>query len=297
MVLVIGEILFDLFPDARRIGGAPFNFAFHLRHLGFDVRFVSRVGDDEPGRALASFLKASGFPPEDLQTDPARPTGRVSVSIARDGSHRFHIARDAAYDYIEFDDRLKKLCAAPPVLVYYGTLIQRTGSGRALVRDCLAAAGRSALKFCDINLRKDCYTPETVSGAVAAADILKLSDEELPVLAPNGSSPPAEQAMRLAEAAGLDTLILTRGSRGSLWASSGSCRSHPVPDGPAETFVDAVGAGDAYAAMAAAGRLSGLPDPDTMALAQDFAGRICGIPGALPGDASFYTAFKHRLSQ
>lgn len=305
MILVIGEILFDLFPDDRRIGGAPFNFAFHLRQLGFDVRFISRVGKDSLGNELKAFLHRNGFPAEDLQTDTTHATGRVTVSLTPDGSHSFDIVRDTAYDHLEFNDHLKKLCTAPPELIYFGTLIQRTDNGRALVKNCLSAAGPTGIKFCDINLRPACYTPEVVADAVAAADILKLSDEELHRL--DSSQETTQKASletqikNLARSSDIDTVILTRGKKGSIWATREDILSHPVPSedtaGDNTAIADTVGAGDAYAAMAAAGRLNGLPDGRTMSLAQDFASRICSIRGALPQSPSFYTDFKRGLSR
>ncbi len=295
MILVIGEILFDLFPDERRIGGAPFNFAFHLRHLGFDVRFISRVGKDTLGNELKDFLHRHGFAAQDLQTDPAHATGRVTVSLKSDGSHVFDIVRDTAYDHIEFTDHLKGLCTAPPDLLYFGTLIQRTENGHALVKNCLSAAGPSCVTFCDINLRPGCYTPKIAADTVAAADILKLSDEELDIIAPGRDADLETRIRHLARSSNPETVILTRGEKGSIWATRQDTLSHPVPGKKRAAVADTVGAGDAYAAMAAAGRLKGLPDSQTMALAQEFAGRICEIRGALPHSPSFYTDFKRGL--
>ncbi len=300
MILVIGEILFDLFPAYKRIGGAPFNFAFHLKRLGFDVRFISRVGNDDLSNEILAFLGAHEFDTGDIQTDPVHATGTVEVSMASEGSggsgesHSFSIVTDTAYDHICFDESLADLCASSPALVYFGTLIQRTRNGRALIRNCLTSAGSASCKFCDINLRPDCYTPQVVDNAVAATNILKLSHEELDVLAPDQKVPLKSRAANLITDTGPDLVILTRGEHGSIWATRQHVLEHPAPNDI--EIADTVGAGDAYAAMSAAGRMAGLKDQETMALAQDFAGRICGLKGALPPNRSFYTEFLSRLS-
>ncbi len=305
MILILGEILFDLFPSYKRIGGAPFNFAFHLKHLGFDVRFISRVGNDDLGNEILAFLNSHGFDTGDIQTDPVYATGTVDVSMAKDefggsdesgGSHSFSIVKNTAYDHICFDKSLRDLCASDPELVYFGTLIQRTPNGRDLIRECLTSAGSAPCKFCDINLRPDCYTSQVVDDAIVAADILKLSNDELNVLAPDRTASLEKRAADLITETGPDLVILTRGEHGSIWVTRQKELTHPVPDKTDITIADTVGAGDAYAAMSAAGRLVGLEDKKTMALAQDFASRICGIKGALPPNPSFYTQFLSRLS-
>lgn len=104
MIIVPGEILLDVFPNYRRIGGAPFNFAYHLHHFGLPVRFVSRVGRDADGEYIRSRLKTLNFDDRFIQTDAVHPTGRVNVVMEDDGSHRFEILPDTAYDHIVLDD-------------------------------------------------------------------------------------------------------------------------------------------------------------------------------------------------
>lgn len=297
MILVIGEILFDLFPSYKRIGGAPFNFAFHLKQLGFEVRFVSRVGQDNMGRDILDFLGRNGFEPKDIQIDPSHGTGRVKVSVAGDGSHSFSIVQNMAYDHILFDTTLKSLCQSNPELIYFGTLIQRTRAGENLIQKSLASTGKNTCKFCDVNLRPDCYTPSVLENAVSSSNILKLSEEELDILVPDqGISIPA-QAVRLLErpARGPDLIMLTQGAEGSIWMSKEKSLQLPQPTAPPMKVKDTVGAGDAYAAMAAAAILAHVPDSQAMVLAHDFAGRICCIKGSLPRDTAIYNEFKSRL--
>ncbi len=297
MILVIGEILFDLFPSYKRIGGAPFNFAFHLKHLGFEVRFISRVGRDDLGRGILDFLERHGFDPRDIQIDSGHETGRVEIAMAEDGSHSFSIVPNMAYDNIEFDTALKNLCQSSPDLIYFGTLIQRTPGGENLIQKSLADTGKNTCKFCDVNLRPGCYTQSVLNYAIASSDILKLSQEELNILVPAQNLSPPAQATRLLKgpAEGLDLIMLTQGKNGSTWVSRENCLQMPLPQDHPLKIKDTVGAGDAYAAMAIAAKLTHMPDDQAMLLAQKFAGCICGIKGALPQDISIYREFKSRL--
>ena len=138
VILSIGEILFDVFPQYRRIGGAPFNFAYHLRGLGFPVRFVSRVGKDEAGQEILSFIAGAGFTGSDIQIDADRATGTVEVELDDEGVPRFTILENVAYDSIAFDDTVKAALNAGPAMICFGSLIQRTRQGFSTIRRVLA---------------------------------------------------------------------------------------------------------------------------------------------------------------
>jgi len=300
MILVLGEILFDLFPAYRRIGGAPFNFAFHLKQLGFEVAFVSRVGKDALGEEILSFVKDNGFNPRHIQVDLDHPTGTVDISVDRDGDHRFFIVPDRAYDHLEWTQDLETLCETGPAMVYFGTLIQRTPRAKALVDQILTAAGGRALHFCDINLRPGCWTRAVVDASISRSDILKLNTEELESLFPDPELDTLSMASELLSSpgpspGGPSLVILTRGENGAVWVTARGTLDCPADGNTPTQVADTVGAGDAYAAMAAAGRLAGLPDRETMSMAQAFAGRICTIQGAIPGDDTLYQDYKKRL--
>lgn len=290
-VLVAGEILFDVFPEYRRIGGAPFNFAFHLKKLGFPVRFVSRVGADERGREILDFLETHGFPPEDIQVDPDRETGSVRVHTDSKGDHVFEIKKNAAYDFIQLTDDVKHLVSENVRLIYFGTLVQRTDHGFHTMQRILGSRSESAEAFLDINLRPECYTPATIDASLKAADILKLNlDELVHITGPAESETDMQRAVdRLRQEYGVKKVILTKAERGSELVS----QNGRFTDGPKTGIrvADTVGAGDGYAAMAAAGHLTGLPEQRTIFLAGMFADRICGIKGALPDSGDFYDQF------
>ncbi len=119
MILSIGEILFDIFPSYRRPGGAPFNVAFHLRSLGFDAAFASRVGTDDLGSEMLAYLRSVGFPADLVQRDDVHPTGQVNVELDRSGNATFSILHDVAYDYLELSKDIEKALASTR-LVYFG---------------------------------------------------------------------------------------------------------------------------------------------------------------------------------
>ena len=123
MILVIGEILFDVFPNYRRLGGAPFNFAYHLKNFGFDVRFISRIGRDDAGREILDRLELARFDLKDLQIDDLRPTGTVNVRLDKSGAPQFDIIADVAFDRIEFIPESHSDLIEGARLIYFGTLV------------------------------------------------------------------------------------------------------------------------------------------------------------------------------
>lgn len=167
-------------------------------------------------------------------------------------------------------------------MIYFGTLIQRTDNGRALVNKTLAACP-DALRFCDINLRPECWTRETAARTMSRAHILKLNLEELDILAPPAKQDPASRAASLLNPGGPGLVIVTRGEQGALWITQDTVLAGPDSEHTVLEVADTVGAGDAYAAMAAAGRLSGLPNRETLELAHEFAAHICTVQGPFQG--------------
>lgn len=299
MILVIGEILFDQFPTYKRIGGAPFNFAFHMKALGFEVRFISRVGRDKAGKQLREFIEKNKFDPMDVQEDPDHPTGLVEVTMTDDGLHSFSILPGMAYDHIAFDSHLKTLCSQQVQLLYFGTLVQRTKAGADLIKRVIEHLPGTAIKFCDINLRPECYSYNSIKASLESAQILKLNHEELNIIIPGPGQGIKTKALNLMKTHSLELIILTRGEKPSFWFLPDICLEGPDPLVSQNKAMpaDTVGAGDAYSAMAMAGRLSGQKEMDALIYAQEFAGRICAIQGALPDNESIYREFKPRLGK
>lgn len=297
MIIAIGEILLDLFPDRSVIGGAPFNFAFHLKKMGFPVRFISRIGRDDPGDRIVEFLTHHGFQLDDIQTDPDHATGTVRVTPS-DKENAFIIAEDAAWDHLLFDPHVSELIHRHPSLIYFGSLIQRTRNGRHFIERAARLTDDRTIRFCDINLRAGHYTRRSIRSSLDLCTVLKINLDELDDISEwilhDNAYPPETAADRIRAIHRLDHVILTMGSRGSLWKTSGEqTLTGAVPPG---RFVDSVGAGDAYAAVCAAGLLTGLPVHRIMSLAGRFAGLICGIRGALPPDDDIYSFLKQEIT-
>jgi fructokinase len=297
VILVIGEILVDIFPEYRRIGGAPFNFSYHLRQAGLPVCFVSRIGKDNTGKEISEFLLQNNFDALAVQTDDFRPTGRVMVYPEAGGGHRFEIIKDTAYDHIELPDSPYTVTGQTPSLIYFGTLVQRTPEMFARLQEFLEHRDSKSRCFCDINLRPDCYTTETVLRSVAQADILKINHEELATISSMLSRPAESEdefVQWLMAAYGIEMVSLTLGERGSRLYTPGSRHETGVPDkGPT---VDTVGAGDAYAAVVALGYLQNWQPGRILSEAADFAARICRIQGAIPEKRDFYAPLIQRLT-
>ena len=291
MIVVIGEILIDRFPDYERIGGAPFNFAFHLKKLGFPVRFITRVGDDRNGRRIVDRLKQSGFERRDIQIDERRPTGTVRVKLDPQGVPHFDICEDVAYDYLDLDIGLPPDTGAPK-MIYFGTLLQRTDAARGQVQRFLKRYGQGATRFCDINMRPPHVNAQAVIESLRQADLLKLNEDELTdiqgrLTGPQGA---ADFIPWLMGNFAISAVALTRGSRGSSFFSRDGQISSPAS--LEADVIDTVGAGDGFAAILAAGYLRRLGWDDTLARASRFAARICRIPGAIPDDNAFYDDFR-----
>ena len=295
MIIVIGEILFDLFPKFKRLGGAPFNFAYHLKKFGFPVRFISRIGKDDNGREILDRIQAAGFDQSDIQLDDTHPTGTVEVQLDKEGIPEFHIIPDVAYDYIEFKAELYEEPLQDAELVYFGTLAQRTHSGFEEVQRFLGRKQSTTRAFCDLNLRRDSYTDNVIKASLQATDILKLSTDELGELKriTEGERDDSDFIRQLMAEYTLNTVALTQGAAGSnLYTQEGLFH---VSSEPLEFMVDTVGAGDAYAAILAAGILKKWPPQKTLAMAAVFAARICTIEGAIPESEGFYEPIRKQM--
>jgi fructokinase len=292
VILVIGEILFDVFPDYKRLGGAPFNFAYHLKNFGFEVRFISRIGKDAAGKEIRDKLEACGFDRDDIQTDDVHPTGTVTVRLDKKGSPRFDIISDVAYDYIEFIPEQHSKLIREAQMIYFGSLAQRSEAGHKNLQAMISRKESGTLNFYDINLRPGCFNNTLVESSLLKTEILKLSMEELEELKQMMGFKKSRRdfIQYLLSVYSLDTLSLTKGEMGSeLLTAKGHFSSESVAG---VQVVDAVGAGDAYAAMLAAGILRNWAPVEILRRASMFSSGICEIKGAIPDSDSFYTPFK-----
>lgn len=294
MILVIGEVLIDIFPDYQRIGGAPFNFAFHLKKLGFPVHLISRVGNDRLGDEILSLADANGLDAADIQVDPHHPTGTVRVALDGQGVPRFDICQDVAYDYLDLSPEIVS-GTKDAEMIYFGSLLQRTAPGHQRVCDFLGQISKKAMRFCDINLRPPHVNRHVLGHSLLHADLLKLNEDEANEIRQGYGGPAGVQDLLpwMMETFDIEGVVMTCGEQGSAAAWPGGFLRRPAAK--AKTIVDTVGAGDGFSAILAAGILRDLPWDTIVETASRFAGAVCGIPGAVPQDDAFYDTYKQIL--
>jgi fructokinase len=295
MIIVVGEILIDVFDHYQRIGGAPFNFAFHLKQLGLPVRLLTRIGDDRPGQDILDMLERHGFDPRDVQIDSRHPTGTVRVTLDDQGVPQFDIRTEVAYDHLDLSTPLQ-VNWRDVRMVYFGTLVQRTAYAYHEMKRFLDAKPQGTEAFCDINLRPPHFRHAAVATALQHADILKLNTDELAYIqaAFGGPLEEAHLVEWILQRFALRMLLLTRGAQGSTMYTTGETLSAAPPDNKG-AIVDTVGAGDAYAAIVAAGNWHGLPMCAVMEMASEFAACICGQSGAVPENNAVYESLLRKM--
>jgi fructokinase len=279
-VIGIGEILWDLLPHGRQLGGAPANFVYHARALGAEARLVSRVGRDSLGQETLERLLKLGLPTELVEVDDAAPTGTVTVALSSDGQPRFSIHEDVAWDFIRAS-ALAYHAVADAHAVCLGTLAQRREPARSAIRSLVRAAPSSALRILDVNLRPPYIAKQHVEESLALANVLKLNEAELPQLAEMFALEGDErsQMTRLAERFDLDCVAYTRGADGSLIYAKGRWSEHP---GVRANVVDTVGAGDAFTAAMTLGLLNGWDLHEVSRHANELAAWVASNAGATP---------------
>ena len=300
--VVFGEALVDDFNAEQVVGGAPFNVARHLAAFMAPVLSITRIGDDQSGQLVRAEFERFAMNEAGLQLDPLEETGRVLVERGPRG-HRFTILPNQAYDFIDRTAAVASVGGVEPGLVYFGMLAQRGEVSRAALKGLLDAS--VAPRFLDLNLRDGQYDERGVTRSLQAANIVKVNEEELQVLFgwyfQIKSEDPALSAdevhascQAVLKMFSLDALIVTLGHRGSVYFGSDG-QILIQRDNPAPPFViDTVGAGDAFAAIFLLGRMRGWPLETSLARANEFAGAICAIPGAVPADMGFYDKWMTR---
>ena len=280
-IIGVGELLWDLFPDGPRLGGAPFNVIANLRRLGHRVAFVTAIGDDRLGRAALAAADDLGVDATFISTALDLPTGTVEVTPDPVEGHRFAIRSPAAYESIGDGDALvARIRTWGPGALVYGTLAQRSDGVRELTRR-IASEVRPAYRLYDVNLREGCWTPSLVIDLLGDATIVKVNEHESETLADllATSADPRALGTRLAERFGVAVVCITRGAGGaSLWAA-GTERSVA---GMRVGVRDTVGAGDAFAAALIHGLVSGMPPGDALELANRLGALVASRAGALP---------------
>lgn len=278
-IIALGELLWDCFPGGREIGGAAGNFVYHATQAGADARLISVVGRDKAGDALAGELAARGVP-HYLQRSARYPTGTVEVTLDKRGVPHYDIIGPVAWDDLQADVTLFNHLRTADVL-YFGSLVQRYGPNQRLLRQLMGLLSPQAKILVDINLRAGHYQPAAIDFCLRHADILKLNDEELPVIAAMFGLPrdPEGFYQHLRHREHLEMLFYTCGDKGSLLLRGDDSHRHA---GLKVTVVDTVGAGDAFTAVAGVMSLLNAPLEDINRAANRVAAYVCTRPGAMP---------------
>ncbi len=247
-IVGLGELLWDLFPEGKQLGGAPANFAYMTNLLGDVGNVASRVGDDDLGREAKRCLEHLGVRTSFLQSDPAHPTGTVRVQVDPTGQPTFQIAESVAWDFFEWTAAWGSLAVSADA-VCFGSLAQRSSASRDTIRAFLGAVRPETIRVFDVNLRQSFYSSHTLSESMQLADIVKLNHDELPVVAKLLGLPFIYDEMRAAqwlrEKFGSKLVCMTRGAKGSLLVGQEETSEH---SGYRVHVADTVGAGDAFTA-------------------------------------------------
>jgi fructokinase len=291
VIVGLGEVLWDLLPGGKQLGGAPANFAYHAAALGAEAAVVSRVGGDELGRAALDRLAAVGLDRRYVSIDPDDPTGTVEVRLGPGGVPDYVIHTGVAWDFLTFTPDLADLAGRADA-VCYGTLAQRGPVSRRGVRQFLDAVRPQCLRVFDVNLRQSFFDLSLVHDTLMKSDVLKLNEAEVPAVAHllgvRGEG--AEAVQNLMSRYPLRLVAVTRGPYGARLQGIGEASVHrgfPVSDLPAGAdnalaAPDTVGAGDAFTAALVTGLLRGRPLRDINAFANRLARYVCTKPGAMP---------------
>jgi fructokinase len=246
-IAAFGELLWDLLPNRKVLGGAPANFIYRINSFGDDGTLLSKVGNDKAGREARKALRNLGVSDENIQTDYEFPTGSVKVKIDELGNADYDILTDVAYDHIEINAEMMDAFSEADC-VCFGTLVQRYGISKNTLRELIHGSSE-VVKFLDINLRKKCYTATSIEDSLQMTNILKTNDEELLVtkyLLDLRHSNLKDLAKETIEKYKLDIILCTLGENGAFCITKEGV-FHYEP-GYKINLIDTVGSGDAFSA-------------------------------------------------
>ena len=289
-VIGIGEALFDCLPEGRKLGGAPANFAYHVSQFGLNGCAISAIGNDELGDEIVEKFNAVHL--KHILPRVEQPTGTVKVTLDEKGVPQYEICLGVAWDNIPLTDEMLSV-ARQAQAVCFGSLAQRSETSRKTIHAFLDATPADALRVFDINLRQSWYTAEVIAESLQRANILKINDEELDVVATMLLGEPTIPGHLIAEDAektrricrelisryDLDMLILTCGAIGSYVFTM---EEESYITTPKVKVADTVGAGDSFTATFVAQLLLGKPIPEAHRKAVDVSAFVCTQNGAMP---------------
>ncbi|UBZ07283.1 carbohydrate kinase [Salegentibacter mishustinae] len=276
--ICFGEILYDVFPESERIGGAPLNVASRLSRLGIQTEMISKVGDDEKGEKLISYLKAKNIKTENIAKDSDYTTGVVNVTLSASGSATYEIEHPVAWDKIEISEAIKTAVKKADAFIF-GSLVCRDEISRNTLFQLLPEA---KYRVFDINLRPPFYEKEVLVKLMNQADFIKFNDDELFEIAEMIGSPynSLEQNLQyLSEETNTPTICVTKGRHGAVLLKKGK---RFYNSGFKVKVKDTVGAGDSFLASLIAGLLKEEDPQSTLDFACAMGALVAGEEGANP---------------
>jgi fructokinase len=280
-ILSFGEVLWDLFPNDKKPGGAPANFAYHCKQLGADVRLVSQIGHDQNGKELFEFYNNIGLSTSMIGVSVTKPTGTVSVHLREDGQPDYTINQDVAWDFLKNTPESLQWASESDVIAF-GSLAARSAQNRQTLQNLLNAAQPAAYRVLDLNLREPFCEQKNIEFVLSCANILKLNDEELKrIVSIFGFSQDTveKQLRKLQEFYQFRLVILTCGADGN-WLTTKS--EQIFTSGTRVNVTDTVGAGDAFLASSLFGFLLQKQLPVIGLKANELAAYVCTQRGGTP---------------
>lgn len=295
----IGEILFDIFDKEEKIGGAPFNFIYHVIKLIGEGNFISRIGYDRLGETVLEFFKSNEISRDFLQIDKSHPTGTAKPELNKEKIPEWEIVTCTAYDFIELNSGIKKLIDEKTNCIYFGTLAQREKISRNTIQSLF---NRRVKYFYDLNIRQNFFSKDIIESSLKTANVVKLNFDELAIIKElffeynENSSSLNKIGEIIIKKFDIELLCITMGEKGAvLYKENDHCfyQTNVIKT----DIIDTVGAGDAYAAILCIGYLRNWDIRKTNKLASDFAAEIIKIQGALPADDLIYSSFRKRINE
>ena len=279
-IVGLGEALWDVLPEGKKLGGAPANFAYHAGQFGLDTIAISALGEDDLAEETIEALKEHNL--NYLMPRVPYPTGTVQVTLAEGGIPTYEIKEGVAWDNIPYTDEMAEI-AKNARAVCFGSLAQRNGVSRENIRKFLAETPADCLNICDINLRQQFYSKEILEDSFKLCNILKINDEELVVvnrMFGYDGLDMRQTCEKMVQDYGLKMLVLTCGTNGSYVFTDDGLTS--FQDTPKVEVADTVGAGDSFTGSFCACILNGKPVQEAHKTAVAVSAFVCTQNGAMP---------------
>ena len=280
LIIGLGEALWDMLPEGKKLGGAPANFAYHAGQFGLDTVAISALGEDKLADETIEALEKNGL--KYLMPRVPYATGTVQVTLTGEGIPTYEIKENVAWDNIPFNDEIKaaaKNCRA----VCFGSLAQRNVVSRETIQKFLDATPADCIKICDINLRQQFFSKEILEESFKRCNILKINDEELVVVTRMFGYQELDDAKiceKMVKEYNLQMLVLTCGTNGShVFTADGKHSFQPTPK---VEVADTVGAGDSFTGSFCAAILNGKPVEEAHRIAVEVSAYVCTQNGAMP---------------